>query len=169
MLTIRCTQKLTKELEAAGHSVAPEPEEILPLQEWYANLIRIERRKCVLFTHVGTLFSFFVPGLTRPDFKAFDQTFRQNLHTLLQQEEINTPLARIAPNSVPVRILKTKSWRILGCMNELVFATRIILEMEGGLAATDLAMLNHRLNDTLLGAPDYTRPGEAFRELVAGL
>ena len=167
MLTIRCTQKLIKELEAAGHLVAPEPEEMLPLQVWYATLIRIERRKCVLFTHAGTLFSFFVPGLTRPDFKAFEQTFRQHLHALLQQEGIDVPLAQIAPDDTSVRILKTNSRRILGCMNELVFQTRHTVEAEGRLAAVDLAGLNHYLNDTLLGAPDYVRPGEAFRELVA--
>ena len=61
MLTIRCTQKLIKELVAASHTLTPEPGELPPLEEWYANLIRTERRKCVLFTHADTLLFFFVP------------------------------------------------------------------------------------------------------------
>ena len=134
MSTIRCTQKLIKELVAAGHTLTPEPGEVPPLQEWYANLIRIERRKCVLFTHAGTLFSFFVPGLARPDFKAFDRIFNLNLQALLQQEGIDVPLARIAPGDTPMGILKAKSRRILGCMTELIFQTSMILDMEGGLA-----------------------------------
>ncbi|MCG6863181.1 MAG: hypothetical protein LJE70_18225, partial [Chromatiaceae bacterium] len=31
---------------------------------WHCNLLRIERRKCVLFTHDETLFSFLLCGLT---------------------------------------------------------------------------------------------------------
>jgi len=169
MLTIRCTQKLIKELAAAGHPLAPEAEEIPVLREWYGNLFRIERRKCVLFTHAGTLFSFFVPGLTRPDFGAFGATFRQHLEALLREGRMDVAPERIAPRDAPLQIRKTKSRRILGCMNELVFQTRIRVEAAGGLAATDLAALNHNLNQTLLGGPDYTRPANAFRELLSDL
>jgi len=58
MQMIRCTQKLLKELpmEASEDAAA------LPSACWHANLLRIDRRKCLLFTHDTTLFSLFVPS-----------------------------------------------------------------------------------------------------------
>lgn len=32
--------------------------------DWYAHLVRVDRRKCLLITHAGTLFSVFVPNVT---------------------------------------------------------------------------------------------------------
>ena len=32
-------------------------------EDWYANLLWLERRKCLLLTHAGTLFSGFVPDV----------------------------------------------------------------------------------------------------------
>lgn len=52
---IHCTQKLLAEI----------PNNLIDLAAsgdgWHANLLRIERRKCVLFTHDATLYSVFVP------------------------------------------------------------------------------------------------------------
>ncbi len=75
MQIIRCTQKLLKELrmENTGKVAA------LPSACWHANLLRIDRRKCLLFTHDTTLFSLFVPGMTKPDFRYFPDVFGQAL------------------------------------------------------------------------------------------
>ena len=74
-MIIRCTQKLLKELRIKPQ----EPEVVSEVGSWHANLLRIERRKCVLFTHDMTLFSVFVAGLTRPDFEHIDGVFGQAL------------------------------------------------------------------------------------------
>ena len=80
MQLIRCTQKLFKELKV-------KPTEELPkfghIGGWHANLLRIDRRKCVLFTNDQTLYSFFVPGLKKSEFVHFDEVFRQNLFKCL--------------------------------------------------------------------------------------
>jgi len=56
---LRCTAKVLALLgvsePAIGEACA---------QDWYAHLIRIDRRKCLLVTHVGTLFSVFMPNVT---------------------------------------------------------------------------------------------------------
>ncbi len=65
MQPIHCTQKLLKELGKRGAGVPqPEPQRGL-LGPWHANLIRIERRKCILFTNDLTLYSFLVPGVKK--------------------------------------------------------------------------------------------------------
>jgi hypothetical protein len=43
----------------------PEPSD----DDWYANLLWVERQKCLLFTHAGTLFSVFVAGVRKADLR----------------------------------------------------------------------------------------------------
>jgi hypothetical protein len=65
MPLIRCTRKL---LEAIGGHVASsaEPGHAALLGDWYANLIRIERSKCVILRSERTLLTFTVPLLSDP-------------------------------------------------------------------------------------------------------
>ena len=59
-MIVRCTAKLRALLgRQAQHQADPGCSE----RDWYANLLVIERRKCLLVTHAGTLFSVFVPDV----------------------------------------------------------------------------------------------------------
>ena len=85
-LLIHATQKLLAEIPAAliDHNAVGE--------SWHANLLRIDRRKCVLFTHDATLYSVFVPELRKPDFVQLDQVFGQRLFKALLWEGFPQPL-----------------------------------------------------------------------------
>jgi hypothetical protein len=48
-----------------GGDVAPAPD------DWYANLIWIDRRKCLLVVHADTLFSVFVGDVRKPQLSKF--------------------------------------------------------------------------------------------------
>jgi len=76
MQLIRCTQKLIKELRIEPSEKEAQPGDI---GGWHANLLHIDRKKCVLFTNDRTLYSFFVPGLKIPEFERFQDVFRENL------------------------------------------------------------------------------------------
>ncbi|MHB8431856.1 MAG: DUF6933 domain-containing protein, partial [Acidimicrobiales bacterium] len=39
-------------------------------EDWYANLLVLDRRKCLLLTHAGTLFTIFEPDVRASDLKA---------------------------------------------------------------------------------------------------
>ena len=57
---LRCTRKLLTVLGSAVAEPAPPP------GDWYANLLRFDRRTCLLLTHSGTLFTIVeagVPGI----------------------------------------------------------------------------------------------------------
>ena len=73
MLLLCCTQKLLKELKQ-------EPANVVPLKSllgsWHANLLMIERHKCVLATNDATLYSVFIPFLKRADFDVFHLIFQ---------------------------------------------------------------------------------------------
>ena len=46
---------------------APDPE------DWYANLVRFDRRTCLLLTHSATLFTIFEAGVTASSLRATRQ------------------------------------------------------------------------------------------------
>ena len=64
MMFIHATQKLLQELkQVVGEMPA------FPTESWHANLLLIERRKCVLMTHDKTLYSVFMPALCQPQYE----------------------------------------------------------------------------------------------------
>jgi hypothetical protein len=56
LMILRCTRKL---LRLLGTEPAAEPEPVPGAEDWYGNLVWFDRRKCLLLTHAGTLFSVF--------------------------------------------------------------------------------------------------------------
>ena len=75
MLTLQCTQKRLKELKT---DISPD-KDINPISLWHANLLTLDRRKCVLFTNDKTRYTFLVPGLKKPDFRHLGEVFLDNL------------------------------------------------------------------------------------------
>jgi hypothetical protein len=65
-VVVRCTKKMLDLL--GGRSVTLS--ELPPTDEdWYLNLVWIERQKCLLLTHAGSLFSVFRVGVHVADLR----------------------------------------------------------------------------------------------------
>ena len=83
-MILRCTRKLLTVLgpAAAGPAPAPDP------GDWYANLLRVDRRTCLLLTRSATLFTIFEADVTASGLRATRQlvtgltglTGRERLH-----------------------------------------------------------------------------------------
>jgi hypothetical protein len=58
--------------------------------EWYCNLLIIHRRKCLLFTHSASLFSFLIAGVRQADVRNFGDLFRSHAASALGAEGITT-------------------------------------------------------------------------------
>jgi hypothetical protein len=150
MAVLRCTKKLLKELKTVG-SAGVHPAG--PLGGWHANLLRIDRRKCVLFTQNATLFSFLVPGLKKPHYENFLEVFRQSLFKRLLHEEIpQRQIEAILDEHREIVIAKTNNRSVLGSMNDLAFQLRYQIVAQGGLENVDLYELNRYLNRIPMGA-----------------
>lgn len=144
MILIQCTQKLLKEVgQEYKEAVIP----TFPLGCWHANLITIDRRKCVLFTNDLTRYSFFVPCLRKPDLLRLDHVFSQNLFRCLvnegiAQEEIEKALEEIKE----IGFTRTSNRSILGTMNEITKIIEWTVQSECGLLNTDISKLNMDIN-----------------------
>ena len=165
MAVLRCTKKLLNELKIKS------PEETNysgALGSWHANLLRIDRRKCVLFTHDGTLFSFLVPGLKRPQFQNFRVVFGQNLFKNLRLESLpQNQIETILEEHLDILISKTNNRSVLGSMNDLAFQLRYKISADGGLAHVNFAELNHYLNRIHMGAIEETYSIDELRKLLS--
>ena len=166
-MIIRCTQKLLKELRIKPE----EPDESMVVSEvgsWHANLLQIDRRKCVIFTHDMTLFTLFSAGLKRPEFDHIDMIFGEVLFKTMrlfdfEQSEIERMLDWSQHNTYS----KTSSRSVLGSMNDVAFQIKHTILSNGGLAYTDPGELRTRINETPFKAIGYKYPHDCLKELLA--
>ena len=161
-LVIHCTQKLLAQI----------PERFIDASAsgagWHANLLRIERRKCVLFTHDETLYSVFVPGLRKPEFERLDKVFGQRLFKALLWDAFSqAQIERMLEACREIRFTRSGNRSVLGSMNDMRFQIGAHVEQDGGLPSVDLAQLHHELNRTPFGAIGYRYAVERLQEYLA--
>lgn len=126
--------------------------------DWYLNLLWIERRKCLLLTHAVTLFPVFVTDVRKADLRPFGPYVVSVIeeHLLLEGLAPDT-LGRLAPDDV--HVAKTASRSILGVMNDTASHARYRIEAMGGIDRSDAVFLNRFLRRTLHNrAGDYVTP-----------
>ncbi|MFC1926065.1 DUF6933 domain-containing protein [Chloroflexota bacterium] len=160
---IRCTRKLLSELglksgDSAGQSAG--------IGSWHANLLWIERRKCVLFTNDQTLFTFIVTGMKRPQFENFSEVFRLNLFKNLANNVSQKQIEYMFSEHRELLITKTNSRSVLGSMNDLAFQAGWLIHDMGGLANIDYNVLNRKLNRTPMGAINYSNGIEELHKVL---
>ena len=161
-MLIHCTQKLIAEIPERLIDPASSGE------SWHANVLRFDRRKCVLFTHDATLYSVFVPGLKKPEFGRLDEFFGERLFKALVWDEFpQTQIERMLEACRVVRFTRSSNRSVLGSMNDMRFHIGRHFEDDGGFANIDLAKLHHRLNRILFSAIGYGYPVDRLQAYLA--
>jgi hypothetical protein len=131
--------------------------------DWYLNLVWVERQKCLLLTHAGTLFSVFRAGVHVADLRPLGGYLFEAIQTELRAEGLPADtFSGLQPDSV--RLAKTASRSILGFMTEMAFELGWIVTDKGGLHRSDIDELNHALRRMLWNRGDYVRPIELLNQ-----
>lgn len=134
--------------------------------DWYLNLLWIDRQKCLLLTHAGTLLSVFRAGVRRADLRPIGNYLFDAIETELRAESLPTDtFSELQIGSV--RLAKTASRSTLGFMNEMAFELRYLIAASGGLRRCDIDVLNHGLRRTLRNRGEYVRPIELVAQRPA--
>ncbi len=153
MQVIHCTKKLLNELGALGSRMPPKHSSGF-FGPWHANLIRIERRKCILFTNDRTLYSFLVPGVKKKD--DFHDLFLMNLNANLAAEGLRQgEILKALDEYAEIAIASTMNRSVLGSMNDLAGQAEFLIHRAGGLEKADLLRVNMMLNRVPMGALKY--------------
>ena len=135
--------------------------------DWYLNLVWIERQKCLLLTHTDTLFSVFRVGVHVADLRPLGGYLVEAIQTELRAEGLPADtFSGLEPDSV--QLAKTASRSTLGFMTEMAFELRYLIAADrGGLGRCDIDVLNHGLRRTLRNRGEYVRPIELVAQRVA--
>jgi Domain of unknown function (DUF6933) len=156
---LRCTRKL---LVIIGSPVA-DPAPARDPEDWYANLLWFDRRKCLLLTHAATLFTIFEADVTASSLRATRQLVTGLIGRELRREDL--PAATFGDlEQQEVLLAKTADRSVLGCMNDMAFRCEHVIAEAQGLAGTDLDELNRSLRRNINSARGYRPP----IELTAG-
>lgn len=158
-MIIRCTQKLLKELK---RDLVEEPTS--PTESWHANLLLIERRKCVLLTHDETLYSIFMPGLRQPEFKQFPDLVGQRIFKRLLGDGFPQPQIEYMLDQMRVvEFAKTNNRSVLGSMRDIASRIKHSVIVEGGLNQVYFFDMHQQINRAPMSAIDYNNGLDAMR------
>lgn len=153
-MILRCTGKVLALLQVSTLAGGEACE-----HDWYAHLVWVDRRKCLLITHAGTLFSVFVPNVTAAGLRPIGPCVVAAIQTALRIEGL--PIEILGElDAQQVIVAKTADRRILGTMNDLAFTAEHVIASVGGLARCDIDGLNHSLHRTINSITGYVRPIE---------
>lgn len=129
--------------------------------------MRIDRKKCLLFTNKKTLYSFPIPGVKKENLKNIVDEFLMHLNLNLQAEGFSLEVInRVMREYQDILFAKTTSKHILGAMNQLAFAYEVLIEMKEGLENVKVLEMNRNINRTILKGIKYLHPIEALRDLL---
>ncbi len=139
--------------------------------DWYVNLLWIERRKCLLLVHARTLFSVFAADVRKADLLPVGPAVVK----LIQRELLNE---KLPPNTFghleadAVVLARTASRIVLGYMNEMARFCEYTVAGEGGIRCFDIETLNRELRRELhlsRDAPGYIVPIELVHAQLIGM
>ncbi len=140
-MNLRCTAKMLTLLGVRATMLADVPPSD---DDWYLNLLWIERRKCLLFAHAGTLFPVFVADIRKADITPIEPYVVNLVEEQLRFESLPPDtLGRLDPDHV--RLARTASRSILGVMNDAAIHARYRIEAMGGIDRSDTLFLNRYL------------------------
>lgn len=156
-MIVRCTARLLKLLTPIEVSDVPSAPD-----EWYANLVWIDRRKCLLLLHADTLFSVFVADVRKPQLAIFGHYLAGTVATALADEGLAPDcLGPLDPSEV--RVARTASRSVLGFMNDMASMSERLAAQADGIAGLDVEALNAFLRRTPYNRGGHFRPIDAAR------
>ena len=161
-MILRCTRKLLTVLGSAVAGPAPAPDP----GDWYANLLRFDRRTCLLLTHPATLFTILEADVTASSLRAARQLVTGLIGRELRREE--RPAGTFGDlGQQEVLPARTADRSVPGGMNDMTFRCEHAIAGAGGLARTDLPELNRSLRRNINSARGYRPPIELAARRLA--
>jgi hypothetical protein len=166
MQLIRCTKKLQKEMGLTKYQLINEEPTFSYLGSWHANLIYIDRRKCILFANDKTLFNFIVPDVNRAQIKQLSALFVSSLGCVLAGEHLPELMRqKILNEYTNIGYANTNSKTVLGSMNDLAYHYEVNIFETGGVHSSAVPGIIKQLNHMPMGAIGYKLSIDALKGL----
>ncbi len=120
-MLLRCTQKLLIEMRLKKQDLKDFTGEVHPLDDWYAHLFYLYRRKCVMFMHAKTRFPFVVTDVKRKELKSIEDIFSKGLARAFYEENYPSNIIKMFNDRIrSVQIAPTIDKSVIGSLNEFI-------------------------------------------------
>ncbi len=171
---IRCTAKLQKEMGLKKSDINNLVElnnagskSSLTLGDWHANLLFIDRKKCVLFANDKTLLNFIAPDVSRAEIRNLDELFISYLYPVLATEGIPPKIVdSFIQEYSKIIYAPTNSKKILGSMNDLAWCYKHMILSDGGVHSCMVPTIISQMNKMPMKPIDYERPTDMLAKLL---
>ena len=167
MNLLRCTNKLLTEMGLGKKGLYEGECSPTGLGNWYANLFRISRYKCVLFTNETTLYSLVAFRVGKSEIINLGAELRNHLRFALKQENIpDQVIFSILQDYMDIQYAKTNNRSVVGSMNEILAEYKFRVQHAEILNPMTLEELNREINRTPLKAIDFRYAVEKLHQLI---
>lgn len=121
MFVIGATKKLQNELTKPIENVE-DHNEVPEIYQWHANIVTLNRRKCLILMNNATGLNLTLFGLRKQQFEHLDSVIKGSLKQLFQLLDIEKEIAdKMLDKADEIVYTKTKSRKVLGMMKEIKF------------------------------------------------
>jgi hypothetical protein len=168
MTTIYCSSKLSILLGLPKQS-----KDILTEVDpysWNAQLFYVNKRKCLLFMHKPTLYSFLALDIVKKDLADFPSFFRQGLTDQLLADQLLSPQTKsyLDLACASITLLQTDNdKRVLGSLNNHIQNIRFCDYREGDTLLMKSTYIAHQLNRTPMKPIGYRYPVEKMKQYLS--
>lgn len=160
--------RVTKKLATALHVRLPKkPIEVEnPDHEWFADLFYVERKKCVIWVHGPTLFTFGRPAVVGRDLWDFPALFRLEFLTAVAAMGLPASLIDRFGVKQPAIYAPTNNRGVVGSMLDYRVMFTHAVAYEGGFDRADTRHISLTLNDSPMSVLKMRSAVDVVRRLV---
>ena len=126
-------------------------------EDWYANLLWLDRRKCLLLTHAGTLFSVFVPDVRAAELRPLGPYVTGLIAEALRSEGLPSDALGLL-DADALQVASTASRSVLGFMNDMAVHIDYAVAAAGGRSRCDADSISRQLHRTPYNRGDHLYP-----------
>jgi hypothetical protein len=126
-------------------------------EDWYANILWLERHKCLLLTHAGTLFSVFVPDVRVSQLRPLGPYAVGVIQAALRSEGLPAHTLGVL-DPAAVEVARTASRSVLGFMNDMAVHIDYAVASAGGFGRCDADAIGRQLRRTPYNRGGYLYP-----------
>ncbi len=167
MKYLHCTQKLLKEINGPVTDLKDITPDNQGIGNWYCNLFRFNRRKCLILTNEKSLYTFFVYGVKKNDIDSLPQLFRENFRLNLKLSGFDDKIIdMIIAEYSETGFCKTASKSVLGIMNDFVNCFGYMMPDNADVTEEVLLHACMQVNKMPMSAIKYRYPVKVMKDLI---
>ena len=157
-MTFSCTKRVIDHVKKYKDFDNPKTE--IDFYNWYVDLVIIERKKYLLFTHATSLFSFFIYVGTKKEINQMEHLFEKRLGEMIVKHVsvLDGYVETLLPKDRTYTFNKTNSRKVLGSMTDLKFLIESVHEYHGSFDNNCYEDINRTMVSNIMGGINNERP-----------